>query len=146
MADNMGNCWIFFHQSTHVIAQGFPLRLGEFVSADQADADTFAVVSLRMRAHFVQVAAGGDCAIVVNDEVVTDRKQAWIEFIAEFIGAFKTARLVPLVNVKNIVPATVGRSCTMNDDVGDLSSVHAAMMADEAGKIKAEMVPPEGAG
>lgn len=71
-------------QATHVLLQAFPLRTGELVGTDQADADGFGIEPLRMRADLVEMAARGDCAIGVDHEVITDGREITVLPESEF--------------------------------------------------------------
>jgi len=137
-----------FEQPSDVLAQRFPLRWREFVGSDQADADASAVEPLRVRADFIDMAAGCDCAIVIDDEVVADGVERRVKALAEFLRALEAALLMPLVYFLHAEPFTVGRGGAVNDNAGDLSciGVHAAMMAAEGLRIKALLLPPQGMG
>lgn len=72
-------CLLRSHELTFgtidVIAQRYPLFGREFIGADQAYGDGFKVVRLGVLAGFVEVAAGGNCAVRINNEVVADGVQ-----------------------------------------------------------------------
>lgn len=130
-------------QFADVVPQAGPLRKCESVCADQADTQALAVIALRMRAHFIQMAAGGDCTIGVDHEVIADRVKIRVLPLFEFSRTLETALTVPAVDVVDRKVLAVGRGCAVNDDAFDLSC-HAAMMAEDKGGNKAEGRPPVG--
>lgn len=98
-----------------------------------------------MRAHFIQVAAGSDCAVGVDYEVVADRGKIGVLPLFEFSRALEPTLMMPAVNVvdRKMLAVRCGRA--VNDDAFDLSC-HAAMMAEDKGWNKAEGRPPGGFG
>lgn len=132
-------------QFADVVPQTGPLLKCELVCADQADTQAFAVIALRMRAHFIQVAAGGDCAIGVDYEVVADGGKIRVLPLSEFSRAFESTLMMPAVDIADRNVLAVRRGCAVNDDAFDLSC-HAAMMAEEKSGNKAEGRPPAGYG
>lgn len=120
---------VFFKQPLDICLQRFPLLRGEFVSPDQAHADGFAIEAFGMRSDLIQVATGRNSAVGVDQEMVTDGCQRIIQLLPEIQRAREPTLTMPVINVRSRCPATVRRSRTMNDDAGDLSGSHAAMMA-----------------
>lgn len=98
-----------------------------------------------MRTHLVQVTAGGDCAIGVDYEVVTDGGKIRVLPLSEFSRALESTLMVPAVDVADRKMLAVRCGRAVNDDTFDLSC-HAAMMAEDMGWNKAEGRPPVGCG
>lgn len=132
-------------QPTHVLLQAFPLGRREFVCTDQADADGFGVKSARMRAHLVEVTAGGDRAIGVDHEVIADGGKTRVLPLPEFSRTLESALAMPAVDLLNGKMLAVRGGRAMDDDAFDLSS-HAAMMAEDKRGNKEEAGPPVGFG
>lgn len=98
-----------------------------------------------MCTHFIQVTAGGDCAIGVDYEVVADGGKIRVLPLPELVGALEPTLTVPAVDIADGKMPAVGRGRAVDDDAFDLSC-HAAMMAEYMGWNKAEGRPPGGSG